>query len=55
MTIREVTVQVIVSYVTKVVSGSANEAYEKAKELVLAGEVVPHEINEYILDVQPLD
>ena len=54
MALREVTVKVIAEYTTKVIAGSAKEAYERARNLVFIGAISPCETNEIILDVQPI-
>jgi hypothetical protein len=48
---REVTVEVIAKYVTKVIAGNPTEARERARDLILLGVVTPYETNEIILDV----
>lgn len=55
MALREVTVEVIATYTTKVIAGNATEAYEKARNLVLLGVITPNDTNEIILDVQPIN
>ena len=55
MALREVTVEVIATYTTKVIAGSATEANEKARNLVLCGVISPDDTNEIILDVKPIN
>ena len=54
MALREVTVEVIAKYTTKVIACGAQEAQERAKNLVLLGAISPYDTEEIITDVQPI-
>ena len=55
MALREVTVEVVAKYTTKVIAGDATEAQKKAKKLVVCGCLTPYDTEEIILDVQPIN
>lgn len=55
MALREVTVEVYAKYTTKVIAGSATEAQEKAKKLILLGVITPDDTNEIVVDIQPIN
>lgn len=53
MALREVTVEVIEKYIVSVEANDADEAKKKARMLVACG-CYPYEVDEIILDVQPV-
>ena len=52
--VKEATVEVHATYTVKVISSSAEEAQEKAKNLVLRGVVRPDETYEIIRGTRPI-
>jgi len=55
MALREVTVEVVAKYITKVVAGSAKEAQSAERNLVFLGAISPCDTEEFIIDVQPMN
>ena len=52
---KEATVEVHATYTIKVIAGNAEEAQEKARNLVLRGVVRPDETYEIICGTRPID